>query len=146
VAVFLKPGVFKKGDDALGWLPLTNKGRLTGFSDWLYHKECVAKKHDFFAGLKAPGVMDWDYYGPIITSQFFEGQDTPDSIAAAAFAVCHSSRPDGYAAGVMLGAYRIGAGAIVLNTFNILDNLGKHPAADKLLLNMIQGDHALTTK
>ena len=32
----------------LGWLPLKNKGRLTSFSDWLYHKECVAKKHALF--------------------------------------------------------------------------------------------------
>ena len=74
--------------------------------------------------------MDWDYYGPLISSRFFEGQDTPEDVAAAAFAVCHSSRPDGYAAGTMLGVYRFGAGRIVLNTFNMLDNVDKHPAAD----------------
>jgi hypothetical protein len=137
VAVFLKPGAFKKGGDALGWLPLKNKGRLTEFSDWLYHKECVAKKHPFFDGLQPPGIMDSDYYGPLITSRFFEGQDTPDEIAAAAFAVCHSSRPDGYAAGVMLSIQRFGEGRIILNTFNVLDNVDKHPAADALLMNMI---------
>ncbi len=137
VAVFLEPGAFKRGDDATGWLPLKNKGALTRFSDWLYHKECVAKKHAFFDGLQPPGVMDWDYYGPLITNVFFEGQDTPDDTAAAAFAVCHSSRPDGYAAGLMLGSYSFGAGRIVLNTFNILGNVDKHPAADRLLMNLI---------
>jgi hypothetical protein len=138
VAVFLKPGAFRKGGDALGWLPLKNKGRLTEFPDWLYHKECVAKKDPFFEGLQPPGIMDWDYYGPVITSRFFEGQDTPEDIAAAAFAVCHSSRPDGYAAGTMLSVYRFGAGRIILNTFNVLDNVDKHPAADRLLMNLIR--------
>jgi len=137
-AVFLNPGAFKDGDDETALLPVKNKGRLTHFSDWLYHKECVAKRHSLFAGMPAPGIMDWDYYGPVISNLFFEGQDTPDDTAAAAFAVCHSSRPDGYAAGVMLGTYKVGAGRIVLNTFNILDNVGKHPAADRLLLNLVE--------
>jgi hypothetical protein len=137
VAVFLKPDAFRKGKDALGWLPLKNKGRLTYFHDWLYHKECVAKKHPFFDGLLPPGVMDWDYYGPVISSRFFEAQDGLDDLAAAAFAICHSSPPDGYAAGAMLGVCRFGAGKIILNTFNVLDNVDKHPAADRLLANLI---------
>jgi len=136
-AVFLDPVVFRKGNDPVGWLPLKNKGRLTRFSDWLYHKECVAKRHPLFAGLAPAGIMDWDYYGPLITNLFFEGQDTPEDVAAAAFAVCHSSRPDGYAAGVMLGAYPLGAGKFLLNTFNLLDNVDQHPAADRLLLNLM---------
>ena len=137
VAVFLKPEAFKKGGDPVGWLPLRNKGRLTNFADWLYHKECVARKHAFFDGLQPPGIMDWDYYGPLITSQFFQGQDTPEDTAAAAFAICHFGDPDGYAAGTMLSVYRFGAGRIILNTFNILDNVDKHPAADRLLMNLI---------
>ena len=136
-AVFLDPGVFRKGNDPVGWLPLKNKGRLTSFSDWLYHKECVAKKHALFAGLAPQGIMDWDYYGPLISSRFFEGQDTPEDVAAAAFAVCHSSRPDGYAAGTMLGVYPFGTGKIFLNTFNLLEQVDKHPAADRLLLNLV---------
>jgi hypothetical protein len=146
VAVFLKPGAFRRAGDALGWLPLKNKGRLTDFSDWLYHKDCVAKKHPFFDGLQSPGIMDWDYYGPLVSHQFFEGQDTPDEIAAAAFAVCHSSRPDGYAAGTMLSVCRVGAGRLILNTFNILENLDKHPAADRLLLNLIRYSTRATTE
>jgi hypothetical protein len=138
VAVFLAPTAFKKGDDAEGWLPLKNKGRLTAFPDWLYHKECVSKKHPFFEGLQPAGVMDWDYYGPLISNRFFEGQDTPEEIAAAAFAVCHSSRPDGYAAGTMLSVHGFGGGKLVLNTFRILENVDNHPAADKLLINIIK--------
>lgn len=135
--VFVDPGAFRKEGDPLGWLPLPTKGRLTHFPDWLYHKECVARQHALFAGLAPAGIMDWDYYGPLISNLFFEGQETPDDVAAAAFAVCHSSRPDGYAAGVMLGSYRLGQGRIVLNTFRLLENVDRHPAADRLLLNLL---------
>ena len=137
VVLFLDPAVFQKDKDPVGWLPLKTKGRLTHFSDWLYHKECVAGRHPFFEGLAPAGIMDWDYYGPLITNRFFEGQDTPEDVAAAAFAICHSSRPDGYAGGVMLGAYSLGAGKIILNTFSLLDQVDKHPAADRLLLNLL---------
>jgi hypothetical protein len=145
VALFLDPGVFQKDNDPVGWLPLKNTGHLTVCSDWLYHKECVARRHPAFAGLPPCGIMDWDYYGPLISSRFFEGQDTPNDVAAAAFAVCHSSRSDGYAAGVMLGTYNFGAGRILLNTFNLLDQVDKHPAADRLLLNLI-AEAAKTTQ
>jgi len=47
------------------------------------------------------------------------------------------SCPGGYASGVLLGAYRRGEGRIVLNTLSILDHLGAHPAADRLLLNLV---------
>lgn len=137
VAFFLKPEAFQKGDAPTGWLPVKNKGGLTHFSDWLYHKECVAKRHTLFEGLQSRGIMDWDYYGPIITNKFFEGGDIPEDMAAAAFAVCHSSRPDGFAAGVMLGVYPFGEGKIIVNTFTILDNIDRHPAADRMLLNMV---------
>ncbi len=136
-AIFLNSDAFRKGEEPTAWLPFENKGRLINFPDWLYHKECVARTHEAFTGLQSPGIMDWDYYGPVISRRFFEGQDTPDDVAAAAFAVCHSGRPDGYAAGLMLGAYTFGEGKIVLNTFNILGNVDQHPAADWLLMNLI---------
>ena len=37
----------------------------------------------------------------------------------------------------MLGEYPLGAGRFILNTFNLLDQVGTHPAADRLLLNLI---------
>jgi hypothetical protein len=138
VAVFLSPRAFKRGEDAVGWLPLKNKGHGVDFPDWLYHKECVAKAHPVFEGLLAHGIMDWDFYGPVISHYFFEGGDPPEEVIAAAFALCHSARPDGYAAGVMVGRYRFGEGSFLVNTLNVLDNVDRHPAADRLLLNMIR--------
>ena len=138
VVVFLSPASFQRGDDSVGWLPLAKKGRCYKFHDLsIYHKECVAKAHPMFEGLQAKGVMDWDYYGALIPQNLFEGQDTPDDLAAAAFAVGHGDATGGYASGTLLGSYRFGEGRFVLDTFPILENLDTNPAADRLLLNLI---------
>ena len=54
----------------------------------------------------------------------------------AAFATGYCT-PGGYASGIMLGEYRLGAGRFILNTLNILSQVGTHPVADRLLLNLI---------
>ena len=138
VAVFLSPGAFKRGEDnALGWLPLANKGSGKEFSDWLYHKECVAKPHPIFEDLPVR-IMDWDYYGPVISRYFFEGQDAPDETVVAAFAVGHPNAPGGCTSGVLMGIYRLGEGQFVINSLKVLEHVGRHPAADRLLLNLIR--------
>jgi len=139
-AIFLAPDALKQGEDAIGRLPLADRLRFTPFHDWLYHKECVAKPHRLFTGLAAPGIMDWDYYGPVIPHAFFTDQETPEDVAAAAFAVGYSC-PGGYASGLLLTAYRWGAGRLRLNTLRILENLGTHPAAGQFLLNLITQDN-----
>ena len=136
VAVFVSPASFARDDDPVGWLPLANKGSCTKPWNWLYHREDVAKQHPVFAGLQAGGIMDWDYYGQIIPQYVFDGQDLPDDVAAATFAVGYGA--SGYASGLLVGAYRLGQGWFVLNTLRILENLDRNPAADRLLLNMIR--------
>jgi len=137
VAIFLSPAAFQRGEDPVHWLPLDNKGRCRHFNDWLYHKECVAKAHPAFDGLQCRGILDWDYYDQVIPHAIFEGQDTPDDVAAVAFAAGYSC-PGGYASGLLLAGYRFGAGRFVINTLRILDHLDAHPAADRLLLNLIR--------
>jgi len=144
-AIFLSPAAFARGNDSVGWLPLANKGRCYAFNDWLYHKECVAKLHPVFDGLQAKGIMDWDYYGPIVPHHLFDGQDTPEEVIAAAFAVSYPC-PGGYASGVLLGAYPFGAGRFYLNTLHILENVDRHPAADRLLLNLVAYARKLVDK
>ena len=137
--VFLSPKSCAKPKDetSTGWLPLQNKGRCYEHSDWLYHKECVAKAHPIFDGLQCKGILDLDYYGPVLSPFIFDGLDTPDDVALAAFAVGHSDPAGGYSSGLMICSYAFGKGRIILNTLKVLDNVGKHPAADRLLLNMI---------
>jgi hypothetical protein len=135
--VFLSPSAFKRDKDAVAWLPLAQKGRCYRFNDWLYHKECVAKAHPVFEGLQGRGILDWYYYGPVIPTYLFDGQETPQDLIAAAFAAGYST-PGGYASGVLLGTYRFGEGRFILNTFPLLDQVGRHPAADRLLLNLVK--------
>ena len=136
-AIFLAPQAFKNGKDGGERLPLQNKGQVYSFNDFLYHKECVGKHHPVFEGLQGQGLLDWYYYGPVLPHYVFSGQDTPAEIMAVAFAAGYSTA-GGYASGVLLGSYRFGAGKFIVNSFGILENIDKHPAADRLLLNLIQ--------
>ena len=149
VALFLSPEAFRREKDPVGWLPLTTKGMHPTFPDVsIYHSECVAKNHFIFEGLQARGIMNWDYYGTVIPHSHFQGQDTPDDVVAVSFAVGHGNvRPSGYSSGVLAGSYRcsafpengrlMGAGMFVINAFRILENIDLHPAADRMLLNLI---------
>jgi hypothetical protein len=135
--IFLSPLAFKHEEDPVKWLPLKHKGRLYSFQDWLYHNECIAKAHPIFDRLQANGIMDWDYYGQVIPHYIFENNSTPYDTAAAAFAVGYNCI-GGYDSGVLVGTYKFGSGIFTLNTLRILENINIHPAANRLLLNMIK--------
>lgn len=136
--IFLSPQLFLRSKAAIAWLPLKNKGRCYTFHDWLYHKECVAKRHPVFEGLQGPGIMDWDYYGPLIPHEVFEGQDTPHETIAAAFATGYHGYPRGYGSSLLVALYRSGEGAFIFSTPSIIEHLGAHPAADRLLANLVR--------
>jgi len=57
-------------------------------------------------------------------------------VAAAAFTVGYCCR-GGYDSGVVLAALNRGGGRIILNSMQVLEWLGRHPAADRLLMNLI---------
>lgn len=136
VIVFLSQFAFKSGADSVRWLPLEKKGRCYKFDDGLYHKECVARAHPIFEGLPSKGILNWYYYGPVWPHYLFDGQETPNEVVAAAFAVGYPT-PGGYASGILLGWYRFGGGRFILNTFPLLENFDTHPAAGRLLINLI---------
>jgi hypothetical protein len=136
--VFLSGQIFTKGTAGITWLPLKNKGTCFTFGDGLYHKECISKRHQVFDGLQGPGIMDWDYYGPVIPHEIFEGQDTPDETIAASFATGNPNYPRGYGSGLLIAMYKLGDGRMILSTPYVLENLDSHPAADRLLLNLVR--------
>lgn len=132
-AIFLTPGVFAKGDAAAARLPLANKGSIHAINSWLYLKDEWAKRHPIFDGLPSGGLMDPVFYREIIPDLVMSGQDPPaEAIAGAVKA------SQGYESGLMLSAYDLGAGRFVLNTLLIRENLGTHPAAERLLRNMLR--------
>lgn len=132
-AVFLSSHVFAKGNDRTGWLPLANKGRIDNLSSWLYHKDEWTRQHPIFEGLPCGGLMDYTFYRDIIGPRGFAGQDTPAEVVAGANFSCPA-----YASGLLTSVNRLGTGQFILNTLNIRENLGRHPAADRLLLNMLR--------
>jgi hypothetical protein len=82
--------------------------------------------------------MDMDYYGPVIPHEVFADIDTPDDTIAAAFATGYYDLPDGYGSSILIGAWKSGSGRFILSTPYLLENLDTHPAADRLLLNLIE--------
>jgi hypothetical protein len=131
-AVFLSPQVFKRGEDALGWLPLANKGAPAAISGWLYLKDEWAKRHPIFDGLPT-GLMDYTFYREIIPDAVWSGQDAPAEAVAGAVKTSQD-----YASGLLVAVYGLGAGRFVLNTLRVREELGRHPAAERLLRNLLR--------
>jgi hypothetical protein len=132
-AVFLSPEVSSEGDDPMAWLPLANKGSLTVAPSWLYLKDEWAKHHPIFDGLPAGGMMDYTFYREIIPDAVWSGQDAPAEAVAGAI-----NAAQGYSSGLLVAVYELGAGRFILNTLRVRDNLGRHPAAERLLRNMLR--------
>ena len=132
-AVFLSPKVFQKPDQPLGWLPLASKGKATAIYGWLYLKDEWAKSHPIFEGLPAGGLMDYVFYRELIPDLVWTGQEPPAEAVAGAIKASQD-----YASGLMVALYPLGAGRFLLNTLLIQENLGVHPAAERLLRNMLR--------
>lgn len=136
--LFLDGKLFKDHGSAMEWLPLSEKGKCIAIREWLYHKECVANRHPVFEGMQGPGVMDMDYYGPVIPEEVFVDQSTPDETICAGFNTGYFAVAGGYRSSLLIAAYGSGKGRFILNTPRLLENLDKHPAADRLLFNLIR--------
>jgi len=132
-AVFLSPEVFAEGDDPVAGLSLAAKGRLVSIVGWLYLKDEWAKAHPIFEGLPAGGLMDYTFYREIIPDALFQGQEPPLEAVAGAI-----KASQGYDSGLMMAVYGLGVGRFAINTLLVRENLGTHPAADRLLVNMLR--------
>ena len=134
--MFLSPEVFKKGNNALGWLPLARKGTRGLVSEYyfpqVYVRDEWAQRHPIFNGLPT-GLMDYVFYREIIPDYRYSGQDTPDEAVAGAFRTSM-----GYnCAELMLSVYNLGAGRFILNALRVRQALGQDPTAEHLLRNML---------
>jgi hypothetical protein len=112
------------------------------FHDWLYHRECVGKRHSAFAGLQSGGILDWEYWGDVVGHAWFAMPQQTCEVMAAGFAVGYPC-PGGYDSGLLIGRQRVGKGTLLFNSLAILEQLGRHPAADRLLLNILAAQRDL---
>ncbi len=86
--------------------------------------------------------MDFNFYGSLIShlvySERVSANPQPHE-SRLAEAVCGSvCINSGYISGLHIGVHELGAGRFILNTLDIGPNLGTHPAAERLLRNMLK--------
>jgi len=112
---------------------LANKGTVSPIVGWLYLKDEWSKRHPIFEGMPSGGLMDYNYYREIIPDLVWSGQDPPAEAVAGAIKASQD-----YASGLMLSVHSLGEGRFILNTLRIRENLGLHPAAERLLRNMLR--------
>jgi hypothetical protein len=137
-AVLLSPDPFIKRDGSSDaeasppWPGVT--ARVS--HDWLYHRDCVAKRSAFFNGLQAGGVLDWRFWGEVVGHSRYDFDGAEIEVLAAGFAIGFTCR-NGYESGVLLAREAIGRGRAIYNAFPVLPFHGAHPVADRLLANLI---------
>ena len=123
-----------KHTDSTGWVPLVRKGTPInpGLTSYVYPKDTWARQHAIFDGMPAGGLLDDIYYRELFSKRLWSDQDVPSEIVAASIVTSWN-----YYSGLRIGVYDLGAGRFVLNSFRIRENLGTHPAAERLLKNIL---------
>jgi len=130
-AVFLSPEFFN-GIPLDGAPPVRDVGAFVDVHSWLYIKDEWAKNHPIFAGLPAGGLMDNTFYRELISNLVLVAKDPPAEAIAGAIKASQD-----YSSGLIVSVHRHGKGHFILNTLLIREHLGKHPAAEQLLRNML---------
>ena len=118
----------------LRWSPLSEHPELQSIPMWYFRANFWAKKHPIFDGLPCGGIMDDRFYRDIFC-MVSPRKQPPDEAVCGAIMACGgegSSR-----SGLAISVDRLGAGRFILNGFRIRENLESHPAAERLLRNML---------
>ncbi len=77
--------------------------------------------------------MDNVFYRELISDRAWLDQSPPAEAVVGAIKASQD-----YSSGLMVCVYPFGEGRFFLNTLRIRENLGKHPAAERLLRNMLR--------
>jgi len=153
VVIFLSPSTFKSGKNTTRWLPLARKGSVEPMDAvaGYYRADRWVKKHPLFDGMPSGGMMDYLWYRNLISQEALSQEytvvaksiytydevssplDYPSETICGATRISHN-----YCSGIHIGIWNFGAGSFIVNTLHITENLGKDPAADRLLTNIIR--------
>ena len=136
--LILSPQVFKKGNnfEKLSKLSISDDIKVFTERDWLYHKECVAANSEVFNGLGI-GICDSVKYGQTYPEFSYMTSRTPDDVLCPAFYTGYFAIKGAYGSAHTLAGFAGGNGMIYLNCFRLEEDLGKNPAADIILVNLI---------
>ena len=93
-------------------------------------------------------MMDYGFYGSLISNDVIPSEEDLakpaltgprlSEVVCGATRTSSSSGSSKYESGLHVAVYELGAGRFILNTLNILPNLDKHPAAERLCRNMLK--------
>jgi hypothetical protein len=133
-----------------------------------YRSERWIKRHSIFTDLPAGGMMDVQFYGDLVSNSVIDPDPTGDKSRPAAASGSNTSATGpasssvlegrlmdvvvgatrcntmssqnygGFVHGMHIAVYDLGSGHFILNTLKIEPNLSKHPAAERLLRNMLR--------
>lgn len=104
--------------------------------DWLYHKEYVPMPHPIFEGIK-PGMFDMDYIGSVFPHETIETQATPEPICSG-FVTGNIWVEGAYRSSYSIAESKYGKGSVIVSMPYILENIGKNPIADLMLINTVR--------
>jgi hypothetical protein len=121
----------------LRWLPIPSDVRpqVAHTPDWYFRADHWAKEHPVLADLPSGGILDYTFYRDILSATVFRNLQSP--VEAICGAIQTSGGSDDYRSDLLVAECPFAAGHVVLNSLKVRDNLGKVPAADRLLLNSI---------
>jgi hypothetical protein len=144
-AVFLAPEALGNEKDPLVYLPVAQKGKLDDSAGYFWGRDDIVKPHPIFEKLPSRCVMDLSFYRDIIPYKSFVEMDEKAEVVVPCFSL---GRPggQGYWSGTNMHVYRFGEGRVVVSTLRLLENLGRHPAADQIVLNLLSFASAETGK
>lgn len=131
-AVFLEPKAFLNTSNPGSLGAIGRKGNLVQLPNNVYHKDDWVKRHPIFTDLPAGGLMTSLEYRDLISNLGWSRPDSPtEAVAGSIYAFT------AYDSGLTVSVDAMGDGKLILNTLRIREHLGKHPTADRLLLNML---------
>ena len=150
-AVFLTADTLLDTPEAtlLRWVPTTDGSTppsLEKTPSWYFRADHWAKDHPAFEGLPAGGIMDYTFYRDLIprgsvTQHSLGASRVIAGVAGPVEAICGALQTTGghtaYRSDLVLCVQRSGRGRFMLNTLRIRENLGRVPAAEHLLRNLL---------
>ena len=111
--------------------------RCATFHNWLYHMDTVHITHPVFWNTTDGGILDMELWGDICPEKLFLDMKQPDLVLAAGIGLRVEIEND-CATSQAMCVYNKDNGRIIINGLRIEENLGKHPFADQLLLNIVK--------
>ncbi len=114
-----------------------SKAQLVSNWEWLYHRMAIAKPCKLLNGLTKQGLLDQNYYNEVLSQQYLIFDTPADKEAVLAFEMRIVGAYDiDPLDALIMGENNYGKGRYSFTTLEVLEQTG-HPAADKLLLNML---------